>query len=623
MDQGETQQIQYRYSKVMREGDVLYSYDSKSEEYFYMCRYVSITQVRTNIITGDVDVEIEYVQNGEIRTMVLPRENLVKSKLLNVLPAKGLDVTDLNINNVLEYLLYTEEFAEHVYVHNQVGWAEVEGVEVYLHQDVIGLDYESDYVGQLNIAPKGSLEQHVAIIEEHVLGFYPLELAYVLGLSSPVASKLRKLLGIDVLFFHIYGNSTTGKTTAMMLATSSFGHPDKKNQGLIKTWLATNNAIIGQLQDIHGVPMVMDEASTKVKSDYSNLIYQIVDGMEKGRLNKNGDAREKREWSGTILSTGENSLLANSNQNNGLRVRVIELGEITWTKSAQHSEVLKAELLNHYGHSGVKFVEYLLQLDDEAIIEGFKLSKEAVKSKIEVTDNFTDRISDKMAVIYLTAKLAKEALDINLNEDEILQILVNADSRQVEDRDLSGKAYEYLKSEITRNLNKFIYKDEVSTYDINKSEYKEKEIPSGEIIGRLEMKNRVITQALIPKEQLSKLLKKGSFTDVDIILSKWRDDGLIDTDEGKFTKKRVLFNKGIPQRVIVINVDSDTDDEDSKRSIIPKNIIKNRSETRIDSNSKSNCNKSVIKSGYVGNLFNDNYDEDDKLGGDNYAEVKN
>lgn len=584
----------HRDMNVKIENCGLYLYDSKEDEYFYLCRWLRVKKVETDILTGDVEVEIEYFHNQQRRKMTVTREIFVKNKLLGILPTKGIDVTDRNADRVLNYLLHSEEKAEHTSIHKQVGWAEINVERVFLHEHIIGSKDDSKYSGDLNIVPRGTFEKEREIIEEHVLGHYPLELAFSMGLSSPVASLLRKLLGVDVLFFHIYGSSSTGKTTALTVATAPFGYPSKTNRGLIKTWLATNNAILGYLKGIHGLPMAIDEASTKVNTDYTNMIYQIVDGIEKARMNRNGENKERGEWSGTVLSTAENSLLANSNQNSGLRVRLLEFGHIQWTESANHSETVKNLLLENYGNIGIKFAEYLMACSDEEIIEGYRKSKEYVKEKIIVKDEFTDRIADKIAVVYFAALLAKDALELDLNTEKILNILIDADSMQVEDRNLYKKAYQFLKSEITRNMNKFIHKDNLATYDTTKGKYQDQIKPSGEIIGKLEGNSKEIVEVLIPKEQLRKLLSQGGFTDLDIILTKWRDLGVIDADKGKFTKKRKLFQDGVAERVIVIKFsnqfedeEAEEDEENNELKEKNKNKKKSKQPVKRESNNKA------------------------------------
>lgn len=566
----------HRQMKHKIQNGGIYLYNFKDEVWQYLCRYMEVVEVRTDLISGNVDVLLEYLHDSERKEMTLSREVFIKNKILNELPLKGIDVTDKNVTSVIDYLLSREEVAPRVNVHEAVGWVDLGGKRVFLLQQAIGSDRESEYCGELGIMPKGTYELWKEIIGQEVIGNYPLELALILGLSAPLASLLSKLLGIDVLFYHIYGNSTTGKTTALIVATSPFGFPSKGSNGLIKTWLATDNALLGSLTGIHGLPMAIDEASVRVNSNYANMIYQIADGIEKGRMDKNGKTKPRGRWSGTFLSTAENSLLNNSNQNNGLRVRVQELGSLQWTNSAQNAEALKSGLAQNYGHAGLRFVEYLQELSDEVIIDYFKDCKEKVLQNIASHDSFTERIADKIAVVYMTAALASQALDLPLNVLEILQILLEAEASQFEDRDLGRKAYQFIKEEIMRNLNKFIYKDGLSCFNSSNGQYGEKELPIGEIIGRLDYVGKKMTEALILKKQLEKLLIDGGFTDINVILTEWRGKGIINCDPGKFTRKRTLHNKGDAPRVVVIKMDNPYESEE--RAKAKQKIAEARSE---------------------------------------------
>lgn len=50
-------------------------------------------------------------------------------------------------------------------------------------------------------------------------------------------------------------------------------------------------------------------------------------------------------------------MLSGSSHNNGLRVRLIELGQMKWTESADQATSIKEGLLANYGQAGQKFVK--------------------------------------------------------------------------------------------------------------------------------------------------------------------------------------------------------------------------------------------------------------------------
>ena len=557
--------VKHRYVDVEERDDALYMYDSNDKKYKYLCRYLDVSQVTKDILTGNVSVEMGYSYKGDYMTTIVDRGIFTKGKLLNALPSKGIDVTENNVGKVLNYLLAREEDAPHINSHKKLGWSEIDGEEVFLHQEVVGGTIESTYMGDLNVEPKGSYKEWKNVVTTHVLSNKYLELALVLGFSSPIASKLRKLLGLDVLFFHIYGRSTTGKTTALIVATSAFGYPRKNNKGLIKTWSATDNAILGYLTELHGIPMAIDEASMRSNKDYTSMIYQLTDGLDKARAQKDGSVRERKEFSGTLLSTAENSMLSGSSHNNGLRVRLVELGQMQWTESADQATSIKEGLLANYGQAGQKFVKVFQKLTDEQIIQLFNESKRYVNELIPKRDELTERISEKIAVIHMTARLVSKIFNLELEIDTIVDILIQADAKQLEERNLGEKAYECIKEAVLKNLNKFIHKPQLESFSVQSKQYQEDEMPKGEIIGKIEMVNKKMKQILIFKHELEKILHEHHFSDVNTILDTWREKSVIEADtDGKFTRKRVLHKGTTSQRVVVINVDKEYDQYKTK-----------------------------------------------------------
>lgn len=572
----------HREGNYKQIGDGLY-YQRSSDKIEYICRYHFIKSIYINFETGEVMMDIEYINNGVFRILPMPREYLTKNKLLSYLPKYGLDVHDDNAKDVLNYLLYLEERAEVSYTHVNLGFHRIDGELMYLHNKAIGSEinskyhYDNELGGSHNIEPKGTFEGYKEVIDNHVIGHAPLETVTTIGFSAPVASRLRELTGLDVLFFHLYGDSSIGKTTAMIVATSAFGNPNKKENGLIKTWLATTNALIGHLKGVHGVPIGLDEASVKARDDYSSLIYQIADGQDKARQNKHGVNKSTARWSGTIIATAENSLIQKSNMNNGLRVRIFELGKIQWTLSAKHADDIRVGLFNNCSIAGAKFVEEFMKMSDEELLEAFKQCKDLVLSAYDRTDEFTSRIADKIAVIYMTAILIKEYLGININENNVLKLLVENDIKQMDDRKLYEKAYDFVQQEIVKNLNKFYHNGELKSFNSNTGEYEKQEQPRGEIYGKLVYKNNVLSEAIMTKDVFEKLLKAGNFTDTNIILAKWKEEGKIKAEKGKYTVKKVITPK--TPSVRCINIVFDTSNSDSKK--VAKKAPKKTKKTKI------------------------------------------
>ncbi|MCM3590136.1 DUF927 domain-containing protein [Brevibacillus borstelensis] len=57
---------------------------------------------------------------------------------------------------------------------------------------------------------------------QEVLGHIPLEFALVCGFASPLISLIARFVDIEVLLFHLFGDTSRGKTSAMRVFVSPF-----------------------------------------------------------------------------------------------------------------------------------------------------------------------------------------------------------------------------------------------------------------------------------------------------------------------------------------------------------------------------------------------------------------
>lgn len=509
----------------------------------YLCRHTKLVKVLTDIVTRRVKVEIEYVHNGKYYELELDRSDFRRIKLLERLTSVGIDVNENNIDFVSEMLLKQEEMAVHSNNHEKLGWHREEGILTFLHYDAIGYPDGSRYIGKLNLKPKGSLENKLRGIQTYVKGRSELEMICSVALAASVSSRLKELVGTETLLFHSYGPSSTGKTTAISLGLSLYGYPGKDKGGLQKSWAATRNALVGELANVHGIPIGFDESSLKTNFDFTSLIYTMAEGRDKARMSKEGINKESADWSNTILSTGESSLLANSNANQGLRVRSTEFAGLNYTESGEHAIQLKNLAFSDYGHVGPEFAKHLIDIEDDDLVVMYENAKEHVMSKMFTTDAFTHRVVGKFAIVYLTVSLANKYLDLDFDSEAVLEILIQADQKQMADRNLSKRAYEYVMSEISRNINKF---------SVKYGQVKHR-TPTGEVIGLVKRtKNgKEIEEIAVIAESVRKMLLFGGFSNPEVILKEWQKLNVINVDENKNTKKRTIVPKSPAVRCVV------------------------------------------------------------------------
>ncbi|WP_061738879.1 DUF927 domain-containing protein, partial [Staphylococcus aureus] len=218
------------------------------------------------------------------------------------------------------------------------------------------------------LEPKGTFKDWLNMYINEVKGHLLLELAVVFGISALVTSFLKYKREIEFagIIFSFTGQSSTGKSTAAALAVSVAGNPTKGNQTLFRGWNATRNALESYLSNNFGIPIVFDELSSATFKDTTGLLYSIAEGQGRQRSNVHGEVKTPKNWGTSVISTSEYSIFTDSAQNDGLRVRTIEINEQFTTNATNADNIKKAVALNH-GHVLPLVAQYLINREDEVI----------------------------------------------------------------------------------------------------------------------------------------------------------------------------------------------------------------------------------------------------------------
>jgi uncharacterized protein (DUF927 family) len=511
-------------------------------------------EIRIKSIETDIDTDaVAYIltfQYGE-RTVEkrVDRGDLTKVKLLRLLEA-GADIFDQNVSIVINHLRNEELLAPRVNVHHQIGWGKYGEKLIYKHHQAVGI--ESTFSGSLAIEPQGDFDTWKNMIDAEVLGHTPLELALALGFSAVTIGFVSDEVASGSLVSHLSGDSTTGKTTAVMLAGSVAGCVDSKKNGLFGTWNTTRNALMGHLRDNHGLPVIFDEASMSGLKDYSSILYMLAEGKEKARLTKELDMRDQANWRTTILSTGEHGLVSKSKQNTGLRVRILEFFDVPWTKSAENAEVIKGIVLKNHGHAAPLFAEYLLKLGKSEVIQEVANWRERYQSAFDGGDDrLTERSSLNIAILLATAELVKRHFGFSIDLEAMLGFIADSERQSMEDRDIGAKAYSYFLEQVAINHHKFS-----SSHGQLSKGIPEFETVQGEHWGRWDHLDEG-AEIAITKEAFKQILKDGGYEDQKMILSRWKQQGLLNCESDRHTRRRKLGPKGPTLDLYVIKVERD------------------------------------------------------------------
>jgi len=267
----------------------------------------------------------------------------------------------------------------------------------------------------------------------------------------------------------------------------------------------------------------------------------LTSGQDKERLNKDSQREKTAQWSGLYLSSGEHALTAKTLQNIGILMRLVEVGNIEWTKSAEHADVIKEGLLSHYGCAGPNFVKWLLDQGINEVMSYWKKWKQQFLEGLQHPDPFASRIADRMGIILATAEMAGQALNLNFHIEEMKAFLLKHVKEADGNRDLGAKAYEYFMDTVVQMEKNF-------STDLCEAK------PLNEHWGKITYDaNRNWYEVFILPNKFREIIKAGGFEDPGTILKIWKDRNLLNYEKNKMTRKKVLV-KGHSQDVYVIKV---------------------------------------------------------------------
>ena len=254
-----------------------------------------------------------------------------------------------------------------------------------------GLDVE--------LRSSGTLEQWQEEIGKVCIGNPLLIFCCGVALSAPLLSSS----GVENVIFHLYGDSGSGKSTAMKVATSVLG-----DESLMRTWLSTANGLAAAAALHHDVPLFLDELSQAKPEDADVAVYSICNGRPKLRSNETGQLAIGESWRTIALSNGEVTLAEHLAQLGkeplaGQLSRVIEIpitgqyGMFDTLHGFKRGDLLSDELKrrckNYYGTLFPAWVDRLVSYEEAELarkVTGLlNYHSELMKEDAEVTLDYS------------------------------------------------------------------------------------------------------------------------------------------------------------------------------------------------------------------------------------------
>lgn len=535
-----------------------YTYDKGGNLSFIPTgRAISVEKRTERLETCEQSLLLKY----DGKQIEVDRKDLVRSKVGSLL-SQGIDCFEHNATTFFKYIHQQEADIPLQVEHESLGWRTYKDEVVFLAKEMITskkCKFKSEYCGDRDVTPKGKENLYRAMLEEEVVGYTPAEFALVAGASSVVNAYLAKEVNEESLIINLCNDTSNGKSIITQLAVSTSSNPSFRGNTLLTTWLSTPNYIVAALNNNFGMCFAIDEGSLAGGKDVSQILYALASGKEKGKLTKESKLRKCASWSTTIMSTSEGSLLEECNQNGGLRARVFEFANVTWTKSAKSADKIKECIQENYGFLGIRLAQYLAEQEYEEVKKEYLQQVEnylnAMGEKGE--KNLIKRSAKKMAILLYTNELINRIWELNLNKQDLLTFVVEHQN-QVQSKEIEDRAFDYICEMLTKNYNNFFRN---LTYKSGRSECSS--MPKTRVLGRLNVmevetdktfKRKSITgkivnakiiethrEAIILSQVVKEWLKDGGFTNPSTILKKLRDKGILIAEDKKLINRKVVI----------------------------------------------------------------------------------
>ncbi|MGZ8955597.1 MAG: DUF927 domain-containing protein [Methylovulum sp.] len=294
----------------------------------------------------------------------------------------------------------------------KVGW---HGDCFILPDRVIGnrddVFFQTDHAVTADYGQRGTLEEW----RQHISRYCMNNPLLLFQTSIGFAGALLKKCHLDYAGFHIFGDSSKGKSTGHKIAASIWG-----GEGFRKSWKATGNGLEAVAVLFNDGLLALDELGDSDAREVNQIIYALGNGTGKQRANVKGTARPVHKWRIVLLSNGEKTLESHFQEKDlsvkaGQSVRLLQIpvfgkygafDELHGMKDGRlFSDTLQKNTSDYYGTAGITYLESLV--NDPQDFGG--LLEEAIKPF--TTENMQppeQRAARAFALIALAGELATE-----------------------------------------------------------------------------------------------------------------------------------------------------------------------------------------------------------------------
>lgn len=365
-----------------------------------------VTERYKNIESGEFYYELEFEDSKRKYKLPVLARDITQSKYLVELASKGLEVTQNEAANLVQYLSFYRRFNKipDYDVATRLGNINGHFISPYDEdkQDNQYKIFNADKGYQALIdafETKGSIDDYINGVFEPIKDNPMVMMMFY----SSLASVLLKDFDVDPFVSEISGRTSSGKTFTLKICASIWG-----SRKLVTEWNATNVSVERMASFLNSFPLIKDD-TRKADNPFRipSIVYQFSGGQSKGRGNSDRSIDYLEPWNNIMLSSGEVAIPDIAPDKAGVAGRVITLQDDPFpnTDKTEFGDIAKT-MENNHGLLGKLFInQYRTDKDKyKASFEG------AVKYFMKQANGneVMDRIARSFALLQITGEILND-----------------------------------------------------------------------------------------------------------------------------------------------------------------------------------------------------------------------
>lgn len=271
--------------------------------------------------------------------------------------------------------------------------------------------------------------------------------------SSLCAPIIGMLGNIDGFVCNVAGVTECGKSVAESITATIWGSC-KNSDGFVIGAKNTSNAFETYADVLNCLPLTIDDYNKlkeKEKEAFKQIIYEIANGIGKGRATKDMGLRAMASYSLNLIVTSEEPIRerAGGGATNRLLTYMAD-SKCPWTPD-RITEMMNFFSTN-YGHAGVEYIEILNNLGREKVQGMIKVHRDKLIEAAKGQKKTMKQIN-AMAVLLTADEIAADMLfedKIKITTEQAVEMLESEDVVQTE-----AQAYEKIIDKIFSNKQHF------------------------------------------------------------------------------------------------------------------------------------------------------------------------